>query len=46
MLRMHKTGMQTLMRAIVLVGVNVKWSLKLPELNGSLRVWNIFLKPL
>lgn len=44
MLRMHKTAVQTLMRAIMLVGVNVNWSLKLPDLNDSLRVWKIFLK--
>jgi hypothetical protein len=41
---MHKTAVQTLMRAIMLVGVNVNWSLKLPDLNDSLRVWKIFLK--
>jgi hypothetical protein len=44
MLRVHKTGMQTLMRSIMLVGVNVNWSLKLPDLNDSLRVWKMFLK--
>ena len=44
MLRIHKTGMQTLMRVIVLVDVNVNWSLKLPDLDDSLRVWKIFLK--
>jgi len=43
-LRIHKTGMQKLMCVIVLVGVNVNWSLKLPDLNDSLRVWKIFLK--
>jgi len=36
--------MQTLMGVIVLVGVNVKWSLILPDLNDSLRVWKILLK--
>jgi len=40
----HKTGMQALMDVIVLVSVSVNWSLILPDLNNSLRVWKIFLK--
>jgi len=36
--------MQALMDVIVLVSVSVNWSLILPDLNNSLRVWKIFLK--
>ena len=43
-LRMHKTRMQTFMSAEVLVAFHVKWSLKLPDLNGSLCVLKIYLK--